>query len=53
MEEKKATQVKCQSCNESKKIKNTQRFVLIFGAVMLFFSIYGVVSLIKDLISYF
>jgi len=34
MEEKKATQVGCQSCKDSKKIQQTQRFVsFLFTAV--------------------
>lgn len=53
MEEIKATEVKCQSCFDNKKVKNTQRFVLIFGAVFTFFAIYGIVSSIRDMISLF
>lgn len=53
MEEKKATEVKCHTCDESKQVKNTQRFVLIFGGIFTFFGIYGIVSFIKDVISLF
>ncbi len=34
MEEKKATEVKCRTCEDSKQVQNTQRFVLIGGDVM-------------------
>ena len=53
MEEKKATEVKCRTCDESKQVKNTQRFVLIFGGIFTFFGLYGIVSFIKDVISLF
>ena len=53
MEEKKATEVKCHTCNESKQVQNTQRFVLIFGGIFTFFGLYGLVSLIRDIISLF
>ena len=53
MEERKATEVKCRSCEDSKQVKNTQKFVLIFGGIFFFFGIYGMVSFIKDLISMF
>ena len=29
MEEKKATEVKCKTCEESRQVQNTQKFVLI------------------------
>jgi hypothetical protein len=53
MEEKKATEVKCRTCEDSEQVKNTQRFVLIFGGVFFFLGIYGLVSLIKDVIELF
>jgi hypothetical protein len=53
MENEKATEVKCQACNESKQVKNTQTFVLLFGGIFFFFGIYGIVSFIKDIISLF
>ena len=53
MEEKKATEVKCHTCDEGKQVKNTQRFVLIFGGIFTFFGLYGIVSFIKDVISLF
>ena len=53
MEEKKATEVKCRTCDESKQVKNTQRFVLIFGGIFTFFGLYGIVYFIKDVISLF
>ena len=49
MEEKKATEVKCATCDESRQVKNTQSFVLIFGGIFTFFGIYGIVSFIKDI----
>ena len=53
MEDQKATEVKCRACSESKKVKNTQRFVLIGGGIFFFFGIYGMVSFIRDIISMF
>lgn len=53
MEKEKATEVKCQTCNESKQVKNTQIFVLLFGGIFFFFGLYGIVSFIKDIISLF
>ena len=53
MEEQKATEVKCKACEDSRQVKNTQRFVLIFGGIFTFFGLYGLVSLIRDIISLF
>lgn len=53
MEKEKATEVKCHTCDESKQVKNTQRFVLIFGSIFFFFGVYGIVSFIKDVINLF
>jgi len=53
MEEKKATEVKCHTCDDNKQVKNTQRFVLIFGGIFTFFGLYGLVSFIRDIISFF
>lgn len=53
MEEKKATEVKCPTCDESKQVKNTQTFVLVIGGIFTFFGVYGIVSFIKDIISLF
>jgi hypothetical protein len=53
MEEQKATEVKCRTCEESRQVKNTQKFVLIFGGIFFFFGVYGIVSFIKDVISLF
>jgi hypothetical protein len=53
MENKKATEVKCRTCQDSKQVKDTQRFVLIFGGIFFFFGVYGIVSFIKDIISLF
>jgi len=53
MEEKKATEVKCPTCTDSKQVQNTQKFVLIVGGVFFFFGLYGIVSFIKDIISLF
>jgi hypothetical protein len=53
MEEKKATEVKCSTCDNSKQIKNTQQFVLIGGGIFFFFGLYGIISFIKDIISLF
>jgi hypothetical protein len=47
-----ATQVKgCKKCDE--KVGSTQNFVFIAGGIMLFLSIYGLVSVIKDIMSFF
>jgi hypothetical protein len=51
MIEKKATEVKCKTCEDSRQVQNTQRFVLIGGGIFFLFGIYGIVSFIKDLIS--
>jgi hypothetical protein len=53
MEQQKATQVGCQSCKDSKKIQDTQKFVLIYGGIGLFLMVYGVIYLIRDIISLF
>lgn len=53
MEKEKATQVGCQSCKDSKKIQQTKRFVFIYGSIGLTLMIYGLVSMIKDIISLF
>lgn len=53
MEEKKATEVKCRTCEDSKQVKNTQKFVFIFGGIFFFFGIYGIVSFVKDIIELF
>lgn len=53
MEELKATEVKCPTCDESRQVQNTQKFVLIFGGIFTFFGIYGIVSFIKDIINLF
>lgn len=53
MEKEKTTEVKCHTCDESKQVKNTQRFVLIFGSIFTFFGIYGIISFVKDIISMF
>ena len=52
MEEQKATEVKCRSCEDSRQVQNTQRFVLIGGGIFFAFGIYGIISFIKDLISF-
>jgi hypothetical protein len=53
MENKKATEVKCPTCKESKQVKITQRLVFILGGIMTFLSIYGLISMIKDIKSLF
>ena len=53
MEEKIATEVKCRTCEESKQVKDTQKFVLIFGAIFTFFGLYGMISFVRDIISMF
>lgn len=53
MEKKEATEVKCSTCRDSKQVKNTQTFVLIFGGIFTLFGIYGIVSFIKDIINLF
>ena len=53
MEKEKATEVRCKTCEESRQVKDTQKFVLIFGAIFTFFGLYGMVSFIKDMIALF
>lgn len=53
MEEKKATEVKCPTCNKNPKILIYEKGVFIFGGTIFILSIYGLVSLIRDLISFF
>jgi hypothetical protein len=52
MKEQKATEVKCRSCEDSRQVQNTQRFVLIGGGIFFVFGIYGIISFIKGLISF-
>lgn len=52
MKEQKATEVKCRACEESQQVQNTQRFVLIGGGIFFIFGVYGIVSFIRDLISF-
>jgi len=51
MEKKKATKVGCQSCKDSITVKKLQNFVFIFGGLVLFFSILGLISIIKFFIN--
>jgi hypothetical protein len=51
MKEQKATEVKCRTCEESKQVQNTQKFVLIGGGLFFFFGVYGIISAIRDLLS--
>jgi hypothetical protein len=53
MENKKATEVKCPTCNKNPKILIYEKGVFIFGGTIFILSIYGLVSLIRDLISFF
>jgi len=43
----------CKSCKTDKGVIRTQRFLVIFGAIMFALSIYGLVSLINDLKTFF
>jgi hypothetical protein len=52
MEDQKPTEVKCRACEESKQVQNTQRFVLIGGGIFFFFGLYGIISFIKDILSF-
>jgi hypothetical protein len=51
MGKQKSTEVKCRTCEESKQVQNTQKFVLIGGGLFFFFGIYGIISAIRDLLS--
>jgi hypothetical protein len=53
MEKKEATKVGCQSCKTSKKIKNTQKVVFVFGGLIFLLSVYGTIRLIQDISSLF
>lgn len=43
------------NCNTCKKtpIKNYETYIKVFAAILLITSIYGTVSIIKDILSYF
>jgi len=43
----------CSSCGTNKGIIKTKRFVFITGTLFLFLIVYGLVSLIKDIMIYF
>lgn len=43
----------CKTCTDNNQIKNTQRFVLIGGGIFFFLGIYGLISLIMDIMSIF
>ena len=53
MEKEKATEVRCKTCEDSRQVKNTQKFVLIGGGIFFFFGLYGIISFIKDILSLF
>jgi len=44
---------KCKTCGTNKGIIKTRRFVFIAGVLLLFLTIYGLVSFVKDIMSYF
>ena len=44
---------KCKACGTNKGIIKTRRFVFIAGVLLLFLTIYGLVSFVKDIMSYF
>jgi hypothetical protein len=52
MGKQKSTEVKCRTCEESKQVQNTQKFVLIGGGIFFLFGIYGLISFIKDILSF-
>jgi hypothetical protein len=53
MEKKEATKVGCQSCKTNKGVIKVQRFLYGFGIFMFVFSLYGIYSFVKDIISLF
>jgi hypothetical protein len=53
MEEKKATEVKCATCKDSKQIKNTQTLVLTAGGIIFVLALYGLYSIFRDINSLF
>lgn len=53
MENKKATEVKCPTCNKNPKILIYEKGVFVVGGSIFILSIYGLVSLIRDLILFF
>jgi|TARA_R110000868_G_scaffold242870_3_gene498424 hypothetical protein len=53
MEKEEATKVGCQSCKTNKGVIRTQRVLIGLGIGMFLLSIYGTVSLIKDISSLF
>ena len=53
MEKKESTKVGCQSCKTNKGVIKVQRFLYGFGIVMFVFSIYGLYSFVKNIMSLF
>jgi len=53
MEKEKASKVGCQACKNSRKIKNLEISVYLFGGSVLLLSIYGLISLNNDIKSFF
>ena len=53
MEEQKATEVGCQACKKSPKILAYEKGVFIFGGVLFFLALYGVISVVSDIVSLF
>lgn len=43
----------CKTCGTNKGVIKTKRLVFITGVLLLFLSIYGLVSFVKDIMSYF
>jgi hypothetical protein len=53
MEAQKATEVKCPTCNKNPKILIYEKGVFAVGGILFFLAIYGIVSLVYDIISFF
>jgi len=53
MEKKEATKVGCQSCKTDRGVIKVQKFLYGLGIVIFVFSVYGIYSFVKDVISLF
>lgn len=51
--EKEATKVGCQACKSDRGVKRTQAFLYTLGFIMFGLSIYGGITLVKDIMSLF
>ena len=43
----------CKSCKSDKGVKNTQRYIFIFGGLTFLLTIYGLYSIVRDITTLF